>query len=408
MARIVMKFGGTSVGDLDRIRNVATRIKREWDAGHEIAVVVSAMSGETNRLVDLCKQANPMHDLREYDTVVSTGEQVTVGLLSIILQSMGIEARSWLAWQIPFKTSNAHGNANIEDIDAAKIIERFESHERQVAVIPGFQGISPLDRVTTLGRGGSDTSAVAIAAALKADRCDIYTDVDGVYTTDPRMVPNATKIDKVSHEEMLEMASLGAKVLQTRSVALAMRHNVPLQVLSSFEDKPGTFIVREEEIMENAVVTGIPFSKNEARITLHGVPDRPGTSALIFGALGDAGINVDMIIQSTTNENQTTEMTFTVTDTDMDRAVSLMEERQNDIGYQQLIADSKVAKVSIVGVGMRTNSGVAQTMFRALSDKGINIQVITTSEIKVSVLIAEDYLELAVRALHSVFGLDAI
>lgn len=407
MARIVMKFGGTSVGDIDRIRHVATRIAREWQAGHELAVVVSAMSGETNRLVELCKQANPMHDLREYDTVVSTGEQVTVGLLSIILQSMGIEARSWLAWQIPFRTSNAHGNANIEAIDSAKIIERFESHDRQVAVIPGFQGISPLDRVTTLGRGGSDTSAVAIAAALKADRCDIYTDVDGVYTTDPRMVPNAQKIEKVSHEEMLEMASLGAKVLQTRSVALAMRHQVPLQVLSSFEDKPGTFIVPEEEVMETADVTGIPFSKNEARITLNGVPDRPGTSALIFTALGEAGINVDMIVQSRPNENQTTEMTFTVTDTDMDRAVTLMETRQSEIGYQDLIADDKVAKVSIVGVGMRTNSGVAQTMFKALSEKGINIQVITTSEIKVSVLISEEYLELAVRALHSAFGLDS-
>ncbi len=407
MARIVMKFGGTSVGDIDRIRNVAERIKTEWERGNEIAVVVSAMSGETNRLVDLCRQAHPMHDLREYDTVVSTGEQVTVGLLSIILQSMGLEARSWLGWQIPFKTSNAHGNANIEDIDCSKIIERFESHDRQIAVIPGFQGISPLDRVTTLGRGGSDTSAVAIAAALKADRCDIYTDVDGVYTTDPRMVPTARKIDKVSHEEMLEMASLGAKVLQTRSVALAMRHQVPLQVLSSFEHKPGTFIVPEEEVMENANVTGIPFSKNEARITLNGVPDRPGTSSLIFGALGEAGINVDMIVQSRPNENQATEMTFTVTDTDMDRAVKLMEERQGEIGYQDLIADDKVAKVSIVGVGMRTNSGVAQTMFTALADKGINIQVITTSEIKVSVLIGEDYLELAVRALHSAFGMDA-
>ena len=407
MARIVMKFGGTSVGDIDRIRNVAARVKKEWEAGHEIAVVVSAMSGETNRLVELCKTANPMHDLREYDAIVSTGEQVTVGLLSIILQSMSVEARSWLAWQMPFKTSNAHGNANIEDIDTTKIIERFETNDRQVAVIPGFQGISPLDRVTTLGRGGSDTSAVAIAAALKADRCDIYTDVDGVYTTDPRMVPTAKKIDKVSHEEMLEMASLGAKVLQTRSVALAMRHNVPLQVLSSFDDKPGTFIVPEEEIMENATVTGIPFSKAEARITLNGVPDRPGSSADIFTSLGDAGINVDMIIQSQTQENGATDMTFTVTDTDMERAVALMEERRSEIGYASLVANDKVAKVSIVGVGMRTNSGVAQTMFTALADKGINIQVITTSEIKVSVLIAEDYLELAVRALHSAFGLDA-
>ena len=406
MARIVMKFGGTSVGDIERIRNVAARVKREWEAGHEIAVVVSAMSGETNRLVELCKAANPMHDLREYDTVVSTGEQVTVGLLSIILQSMGVEARSWLAWQMPFKTSNAHGNANIEDIDTAKIIERFATNDRQVAVIPGFQGISPMERVTTLGRGGSDTSAVAIAAALKADRCDIYTDVDGVYTTDPRMVPTARKIDKVSHEEMLEMASLGAKVLQTRSVALAMRHNVPLQVLSSFEDKPGTFIVPEEEIMENATVTGIPFSKAEARITLNGVPDRPGSSADIFTSLGNAGINVDMIIQSQTQENGATDMTFTVTDTDMERAVALMEEKRAEIGYASLVANDKVAKVSIVGVGMRTNSGVAQTMFTALAEKGINIQVITTSEIKVSVLIAEEYLELAVRTLHSAFGLD--
>ena len=406
MARIVMKFGGTSVGDIDRIRNVATRVKKEWDAGHQIAVVVSAMSGETNRLVELCKAAHPMHDLREYDAVVSTGEQVTVGLLSIILQSMGVEARSWLAWQMPFKTSNAHGNANIEDIDTAKIIERFEGQDRTVAVIPGFQGISPLDRVTTLGRGGSDTSAVAMAAALKADRCDIYTDVDGVYTTDPRMVPTAKKIDKVSHEEMLEMASLGAKVLQTRSVALAMRHNVPLQVLSSFDDKPGTFIVPEEEIMENTTVTGIPFSKAEARITLNGVPDRPGSSAEIFTSLGNAGINVDMIIQSQTHENGATDMTFTVTDTDMERAVALMEEKHGEIGYVSLVANNKVAKVSIVGVGMRTNSGVAQNMFTALAEKGINIQVITTSEIKVSVLIAEEYLELAVRTLHTAFGLD--
>jgi len=406
MARIVMKFGGTSVGDIDRIRSVARRVKAEWDDGNEVAVVVSAMSGETNRLVELCKVANPMHDLREYDTVVSTGEQVTVGLLAIILQSMGVEARSWLAWQLPFKTSNSHGNANIDNIDGSQIIARFETQDRQVAVIPGFQGISPLDRVTTLGRGGSDTSAVAIAVALKADRCDIYTDVDGVYTTDPRLVPRAQKIDRVSHEEMLEMASLGAKVLQTRSVALAMRYQMPLQVLSSFENKPGTFIVPEEKVMETADVTGIPFSKAEARITLNGVPDRPGTSALIFSALGDAGINVDMIVQSQTNENQATDMTFTVTDTDMDRAVSLMESRRVEIGYQELVADDKVAKVSIVGVGMRTNSGVAQKMFRTLSEKGINIKVITTSEIKVSVLVAEEYLELAVRALHSEFGLD--
>lgn len=406
MARIVMKFGGTSVGDIDRIRSVARRVKAEWDDGNEVAVVVSAMSGETNRLVELCKVANPMHDLREYDTVVSTGEQVTVGLLAIILQSMGVEARSWLAWQLPFKTSNSHGNANIDNIDGSQIIARFETQDRQVAVIPGFQGISPLDRVTTLGRGGSDTSAVAIAAALKADRCDIYTDVDGVYTTDPRLVPRAQKIDRVSHEEMLEMASLGAKVLQTRSVALAMRYQMPLQVLSSFENKPGTFIVPEEKVMETADVTGIPFSKAEARIALNGVPDRPGTSALIFSALGDAGINVDMIVQSQTNENQATDMTFTVTDTDMDRAVSLMESRRVEIGYQELVADDKVAKVSIVGVGMRTNSGVAQKMFRTLSEKGINIKVITTSEIKVSVLVAEEYLELAVRALHSEFGLD--
>ena len=407
MARIVMKFGGTSVGDIDRIRNVAGRVKAEWNRGHEIAVVVSAMAGETNRLVELCRQAHPMHDLREYDTVVSTGEQVTVGLISVVLQSLGLEARSWLAWQIPLKTSNAHGNASIKDINCAKIIERFQSHDRQIAVIPGFQGISPLDRVTTLGRGGSDTSAVAIAVALQADRCDIYTDVDGVYSTDPRLVPRARKLNKISHEEMLEMASLGAKILQTRSVALARRHHMPLQVLSAFEDKPGTFIVPEEEVMENATVTGIPFSKNEARITLNAVLDRPGAAALIFGVLGEAGINVDMIVQSRPNESRTTEMTFTVMDSDMARAVKLMEERQTEIGYRDLVADDKVAKVSILGVGMRTHSGVAQTMFTALADKGINIQVITTSEIKVSVLIAQEYLELAVRALHSAFGLDA-
>ena len=400
-----MKFGGTSVADLERIRNVARLVKGEADNGNEIAVVVSAMSGETNKLIDLCKQAAPLHDLREYDTVVTTGEQVTVGLLSIILQSMGVDARSWLGWQMPFQTNDSHGGARIEHIDTREMVAQMQ--EGRVAVCAGFQGVTARGRISTLGRGGSDTSAVALAAAMKADRCDIYTDVNGVYTTDPRIVKCASRIDKISFEEMLELASLGAKVLQTRSVSMAMRHNVKLQVLSSFDPKPGTFVVNEEEVMENNIVSGVAFSRDEARITLIGVPDKPGIASDIFNTLGEANINVDMIVQSRTDANQSTDMTFTVTRSDFARSLDVLERTHSKLGYTELSADDKVCKVSIVGIGMRSHVGVAQTMFKVLAEKGINLQVISTSEIKISVLIAEEYLELAVRSLHSAFDLDA-
>lgn len=400
-----MKFGGTSVADLERIRNVARLVKGEADNGNEIAVVVSAMSGETNKLIDLCKQAAPLHDLREYDTVVTTGEQVTVGLLSIVLQSMEVDARSWLGWQMPFQTNDSHGGARIEHIDTREMVAQMQ--EGRVAVCAGFQGVTARGRISTLGRGGSDTSAVALAAAMKADRCDIYTDVNGVYTTDPRIVKCASRIDKISFEEMLELASLGAKVLQTRSVSMAMRHNVKLQVLSSFDPKPGTFVVNEEEVMENNIVSGVAFSRDEARITLIGVPDKPGIASDIFNTLGEANINVDMIVQSRTDANQSTDMTFTVTRSDFARSLDVLERTHSKLGYTELSADDKVCKVSIVGIGMRSHVGVAQTMFKVLAEKGINLQVISTSEIKISVLIAEEYLELAVRSLHSAFDLDA-
>jgi len=400
-----MKFGGTSVADLDRIRNVAQRVKNEVDAGNEVAVVVSAMSGVTNQLVGYCEDASPMYDAREYDVVVSSGEQVTSGLLSIVLQSMGIAARSWQGWQIPIRTDSVHAKARIEDIGTEEIDKRMKSGE--VVVVPGFQGVGDDNRVTTLGRGGSDTSAVALAAATKADRCDIYTDVDGVYTTDPRIVSKARKLDKITYEEMLELASLGAKVLQTRSVEMAMKHDVRLQVLSSFEDKPGTLVCGEDEIVEQELVSGIAYSRDEAKITLVGVADRPGVSAGIFGPLADTSINVDMIVQNVSEDGQKTDMTFTVPRSDLQRAIQLLEEKKEEIVYERLMSDSDVVKISVVGVGMRTHAGVAATMFSALAEKGINIQVITTSEIKVSVLIAEEYLELAIRALHSAYGLDA-
>lgn len=405
MARIVMKFGGTSVADLDRIRNVAQRVKNEVDAGNEVAVVVSAMSGVTNQLVGYCEDASPMYDAREYDVVVSSGEQVTSGLLAIVLQSMGVAARSWQGWQIPIRTDSVHAKARIEEIGTGEIDTRMKSGE--VVVVPGFQGVGSDNRVTTLGRGGSDTSAVALAAATKADRCDIYTDVDGVYTTDPRIVAKARKLDKITYEEMLELASLGAKVLQTRSVEMAMKHDVRLQVLSSFEDKPGTLVCGEDEIVEQELVSGIAYSRDEAKITLVGVADRPGVSAGIFGPLADTSINVDMIVQNISEDGQKTDMTFTVPRGDLKRAIQLLEERKEDVSYERMISDSDVVKISVVGVGMRTHAGVAATMFSALAEKGINIQVITTSEIKVSVLIAEEYLELAIRALHSAYGLDA-
>jgi aspartate kinase len=409
MARIVMKFGGTSVADLDRIRNVAARVKREVDAGNQVAVVVSAMAGATNQLVGWCQALSPLHDAREYDTVVATGEQVTTGLLAIALQEIGVEARSWQAWQIPIHTDNAHGKARITDIDGSDLIHRME--KGHVAVVAGFQGIAPNRRITTLGRGGSDTSAVALAAAVKADRCDIYTDVDGIYTTDPRIVPQARKLAKIAYEEMLELASVGAKVLQTRSVELAMNEQVRVRVLSSFQDLPvgadtGTLVVDEDEIVEKENVSGIAYSRDESKLTVRRVPDRPGIAAAIFGALSEQNVNVDMIVQNVSADG-TTDMTFTVGKADLPRARLALEAIRPAISYAELLEDPNVAKISVVGVGMRSHAGVANTMFRALADKAINIQVISTSEIKVSVLIAAEYTELAVRALHTAYGLDA-
>ncbi|MDT7951059.1 MAG: aspartate kinase [Acetobacteraceae bacterium] len=404
MARIVMKFGGTSVADLDRIRNVAGKIKREVDAGNEVAVVVSAMSGVTNQLVAWCQSLAPLHDAREYDAVVATGEQVTAGLTAIALQELGVPARSWAGWQLPLHTDDAHGRARITGVEGDTL--RADMRAGRVPIVAGFQGVGPESRITTLGRGGSDTSAVALAAGLKADRCDIYTDVDGVYTTDPRIVARARKLDRISYEEMLELASVGAKVLQTRSVELAMKQRVRIQVLSSFEDKPGTLVVDEDEIVEQAVVSGIAYSRDEARITLRQVPDRPGVAAAIFGPLSAANVNVDMIVQSVSAEG-TTDMTFTVGRSDLPRAEQILAERSAEIGAGAVLTDPDVAKISVVGVGMRSHAGIANTMFGTLAGKGINIQVISTSEIKVSVLISAEYTELAVRALHTAYGLDA-
>ena len=404
MARIVMKFGGTSVADLDRIRNVAHRVKQEVENGNQVAVVVSAMSGVTNQLVKYCSDLSALHDAREYDAVVATGEQVTSGLLAIALQDIGIDARSWQGWQIAIGTDNAHGKARIQSIDGSELTRQMDSG--RVAVIAGFQGIGPDNRITTLGRGGSDTSAVALAAGLKAERCDIYTDVDGIYTTDPRIVPKARKLSKISYEEMLELASVGAKVLQTRSVELAMNERVRVQVLSSFSDRPGTMVVDEDEIVEKENVSGIAYSRDEAKITVRRVPDRPGIAATIFGALADQNVNVDMIVQNVAADG-TTDMTFTVGKTDLARAHAALGGIKSQIGYDELLEDANVAKISVVGVGMRSHAGIANTMFRTLADKAINIQVISTSEIKVSVLIAAEYTELAVRALHTAYGLDA-
>ena len=413
MARIVMKFGGTSVADLACIRNVAARVAREVEAGNQVAVVLSAMSGATNQLVAWCQALAPLHDAREYDAVVATGEQVTTGLLAIALQERGIEARSWQGWQVPIQTDGAHGRARITGIDGAEIIRRMVAG--QVAVVSGFQGIGPDNRITTLGRGGSDTSAVALAAAVQADRCDIYTDVDGIYTTDPRIVPRARKLDRIAYEEMLELASVGAKVLQTRSVELAMNQRVRVRVLSSFSEMPdgtlntqdlGTLVVDEEEIVEKQIVSGIAYSRDEAKITLRHIPDRPGIAAAIFGALAGHNVNVDMIVQNISADGST-DLTFTVGRSDLPRAQATLAEAQPQIGHAEVISDSNVAKISVVGTGMRSHAGVANTMFRALADKAINIQVISTSEIKVSVLIAADYAELAVRALHTAYGLDA-
>ncbi len=405
MARIVQKFGGTSVSDVERIKNVALKVKMEIDLGNEVAVVLSAMSGETNRLVDLVNQMGNVHDPCEYDTVVATGEQVTVGLLALALQILGVSARSWLGWQVQFHTDDTHAKARIQKIDIDELNNRMISGE--VPVVAGFQGIGFDTRITTLGRGGSDTSAVALAAALGADRCDIYTDVDGVYTTDPKIVTKARRLDKITYEEMLEMASLGAKVLQTRAVEMAMKHGQRIQVRSSFEDKPGTLVVGEEEIMEKELVSGIAYSRDEAKITLVRVSDKPGVAAAIFGPLSDASVNVDMIVQNESATGKATDLTFTVTQADLGRAVETLEKCSSDIGYEKLYSDANVVKISVVGVGMRSHAGVAQLMFATLAEKGINIQVISTSEIKVSVLIEEEYTELALRALHTAYGLDA-
>ena len=404
-----MKFGGTSVANVDRIRNVARHVKREVDAGFEVAVIVSAMSGKTNELVAWVEDASKLHDKREYDAVVASGEQVTSGLLAIALQEIGVPARSWQGWQIPVETSDAHGSARIENIDGARLIEGFS--RKEVAVVAGFQGMHMASgRITTLGRGGSDTSAVAIAAAIKADRCDIYTDVDGVYTTDPRIVPAARRLDRVAFEEMLEMASLGAKVLQVRSVEVAMVHKVKTFVRSSFDDpldpKPGTLICDEEDILEQQVVTGIAFSKDEAQITLRRVADKPGVAAAIFGPLAEANINVDMIIQVVSNDQKSTDMTFTVVTADFERAKTILEKHRAEIGFGDLQGATDVVKISAIGIGMRSHAGIAARAFKALAEKGINIRAITTSEIKFSVLIDKDYTELAVRTLHALYGLD--
>jgi aspartate kinase len=416
MARLVLKFGGTSVADIDRIRNVARHVKREIDAGHQVAVVVSAMAGKTNELVAWTRAASVLHDAREYDTVVAAGEQITSGLLAIALQDIGINARSWQGWQIPILTDGAHGAARIQEINGENLIERLSSG--QVAVVSGFQGIGPDGRISTLGRGGSDTSAVALAAAIRADRCDIYTDVDGVYTTDPRIVPKAQRLSRVSYEEMLEMASLGAKVLQVRSVELAMVHGVRTFVRSSFTDPdaaelqgmmdpPGTLICDEDEIVEKQVVTGIAYSKDEAQISLRRVADKPGVAAAVFGPLAAANINVDMIVQNVSEDGSLTDLTFTVATADYERSRAVLEKAKTAIGYQVVQGSTDVAKVSVIGIGMRSHAGVAAEAFKALASRGINIRAITTSEIKISVLIDAPYTELAVRTLHSLYGLDS-
>jgi aspartate kinase len=406
MALIVQKFGGTSVANIERIRNVATKVKKEVDQGNLVAVVVSAMSGVTNQLVGYVQELSPLNTptaWAEYDQVVSSGEQVTSGLLALALQEIGIPARSFSGWQIPLQTDDAYGKARIKQIvpdDVKQVLS-----QGMVAVVAGFQGLHE-GRVTTLGRGGSDTSAVALAAALKADRCDIYTDVDGVYTTDPRIVEGARKLDKITYEEMLELASLGAKVLQTRSVEMAMNHQVTVQVLNSFNDIPGTLLVNEENIVEQKRITGIAYSRDEARITLTEISNVPGMSAALFGPLAESNINVDMIVQNVTEDGKNTDITFTVPKSDLDRALMAVEKAKTHLKFKSMHADRNVAKVSIVGVGMRSHAGVALTMFKALADKNINILVISTSEIKTSVLIGEEYTELAVRALHAAFELE--
>ena len=405
MARIVQKFGGTSVADIGLIKNVAQRVKQSVDAGDEVVVVVSAMAGTTNQLVNWASEISSKHDAMEYDVIVSAGEQITIGLLAMALQDIGVDARSWLGWQVPILTNDLHGRARILDVRAKEIMDRLGHGE--VAVMAGFQGIASNGRVATLGRGGSDTSAVALAAAIDADRCDIFTDVDGIYTSDPRIVSRARKLDKITYEEMLEMASLGAKVLHTRSVELAMNHSVRLQVLSSFKDAPGTLVVDEEEILEQEIVSGIAHSGNEAKITLVRVPDHPGVAAGIFGPLADSDINVDMIVQNVSEDGKATDLTFTVPKDDLDLALEVLEGQRKKLGFERVQGDPEVVKISVVGVGMRSHAGVAMRMFQALAEKGINIQVISTSEIKISVLVSDAYTELALRSLHTAYGLDA-
>ncbi|MBU2653214.1 aspartate kinase [Acidomonas methanolica] len=403
-----MKFGGTSVADLDRIRAVAERVRIERDKGHQVAVVVSAMAGVTNRMVGYCHSLDPVADPREYDAVVASGEQVTSGLTAIALQKLGVAARSWQGWQIPLRTDDAHGKARIDAVEGAALIAAMEAGE--VPVIAGFQGIAPDGRISTLGRGGSDTSAVAVAAAVRADRCDIYTDVDGIYTTDPRIVKKARKLERVAFEEMLELASVGAKVLQTRSVGLALKEKVRVRVLSSFEpetERCGSLVVDEDEIMENEVVTGIAYSTDEAKISIRDIPDRPGIAAAIFTPLARAHVNVDMIVQSTGADGMTN-LTFTVGKADRARALDVLEACREDISYGELQTADDVVKISVVGIGMRSHTGIASTMFQTLADRGINVQVISTSEIKISVLIDSEYTELAMRALHTAYGLDAV
>ena len=405
MARVVQKFGGTSLADIEHIRNVAQRAVAEVKAGNEVAVVVSAMGGMTDQLIDWVDEVSERDDSAEYDSVVSAGEQISSGLLALAIEKLGVPARSWTGWQVPVATDATHAKARIQQLDATKILQDLKSGT--IPVLAGFQGVGPDGRVTTFGRGGSDTSAVALAAALDAERCDIFTDVEGVFTSDPRIVAKARKLDRITYEEMLELASQGAKVLQTRSVALAIKHRVRLQVLSSFSDAPGTLVVGEEEIVEQEIVSGIAYSRDEAKITLVKVPDRPGVAAAIFGPLAEADVNVDMIVQNVSEDGSATDLTFTVTRGDFDRALELIQGKKKELNYQSLIPDPNVAKISVIGVGMRSHVGVAQRMFQTLAEKGINIQVISTSEIKVSVLIAEEYTELALRALHSAYGLDA-
>jgi len=405
MSVLVQKFGGTSVGDLERIARAATRVKAAVEAGHRVAVVVSAMAGETDKLVGFVHNSDPDHDRREYDAVVASGEQVTAGLMALALQRIGVPARSFQGWQVPILTDDVHGRARVREVRPENLNASLDAGV--VPVVTGFQGVTDGGRVSTLGRGGSDLSAVVLAAALGAERCDIYTDVDGVYTCDPRIVAKARKLDKITYEEMLEMASQGAKVLHTRSVATAMNHRVRLQVLSTFTGAPGTLVVDEDEIVEQQVVSGIAYSRDDAKITMVGLPDRPGIAAALFGPLAENDINVDMIVQNISEDGERTDLTFTVAKGDLDRALHVLESNNGSLGTTRIVPDSRVVKVSVIGVGMRSHAGVASTMFQALAEKGINIQLISTSEIKISVLISEDYLELALRALHTAYGLDA-